>query len=118
MPAYIFDGIELYKLGSSVLVLRVCVCIIRYLYKETIFFFVRIIAKKSSEMEEGKALQIIKINKNGFKLDEELLDSVLNRPEIKDRKVVVISITGAFRKGKSFLLGFFLRYLYAEVCEQ
>ena len=50
-----------------------------------------------------------------FELDEERLEEILLRPDVKDKKVAVVSVAGAFRKGKSFLLDFFLRYLYAEV---
>lgn len=50
-----------------------------------------------------------------FILDEDTLTDVLLQDEIKDRFVVVVSVAGAFRKGKSFLLDFFLRYLYARV---
>ncbi|XP_049704538.2 atlastin isoform X5 [Helicoverpa armigera] len=46
-----------------------------------------------------------------FSLDEEVLKDLLLQDDIKDRPVVVLSVAGAFRKGKSFLLDFFLRYL-------
>ncbi|XP_028037466.1 atlastin isoform X2 [Bombyx mandarina] len=47
-----------------------------------------------------------------FTLDEEALKSLLLKEDIRDRAVVVISVAGAFRKGKSFLLDFFLRYMH------
>ena len=53
---------------------------------------------------------------HSFTLNEELLEEVLISDErIRDKKVVVISVAGAFRKGKSFLLDFFLRYLDRKV---
>ena len=64
----------------------------------------------------GQALQIVKTTDNHtFELDEELLSGVLESNEIRDRHVVVISVAGAFRKGKSFLLDFFLRYMHSKV---
>lgn len=53
-------------------------------------------------------------NDHTFSLDEEALKRVLLRDEIKDRYVVVISVAGAFRHGKSFLLDFFLRYMNSK----
>lgn len=50
-----------------------------------------------------------------FGLDEEALERILLQNEIKDRNVVVVSVAGAFRKGKSFILDFFLRYMKARV---
>lgn len=51
---------------------------------------------------------------HNFTLDEALLSSLLLHDSIKDLHVAVISVAGAFRKGKSFLLNFFLRYLQSE----
>jgi len=50
-----------------------------------------------------------------FELNEEDLTKVLLDHRVKDNKVVVLSVAGAFRKGKSFLLNFCLRFLQAEV---
>lgn len=50
-----------------------------------------------------------------YKLNEELLKSILMDEKIKDLPVAVISVAGAYRGGKSFLLNFFLRYLAADV---
>ena len=52
---------------------------------------------------------------HSFELDEEALESVLLQPDIKNKKVVVVCVAGAFRKGKSFLLNFFIRYLDGKV---
>lgn len=46
-----------------------------------------------------------------FNLDEEALREILLSDEVRDKKVVVLSVAGAFRKGKSFLLDYFLRFL-------
>ena len=64
----------------------------------------------------GQPLQVVIVNDDHtFELNEEDLTKVLLDPRVKDNKVVVLSVAGAFRKGKSFLLNFCLRYLQAEV---
>ena len=50
-----------------------------------------------------------------FKLDEEALREILLSDEVRDKRVMVLSIAGAFRKGKSFLLDFLLRFLQRSV---
>jgi len=64
----------------------------------------------------GSAVQVINASaEHIFELNEEALSEVLMRDEVKDRFVCVVSVAGAFRKGKSFLLDFFLRYMYSKV---
>lgn len=66
----------------------------------------------SSFRMNGHPVQIV-IAKNDhvFELDENALAEILLSEDIRDKHVVVLSVAGAFRKGKSFLLDFFLRYL-------
>lgn len=58
---------------------------------------------------------ILSDDEHNFELDEIALEKILLQEDIKDLPVAVVSVAGAFRKGKSFILDFFLRYLNAEV---
>uniref|UniRef100_A0A8D0CCV9 Atlastin GTPase 2 n=1 Tax=Salvator merianae TaxID=96440 RepID=A0A8D0CCV9_SALMN len=49
---------------------------------------------------------------HNFELDKEALERILLQEHIRDLNIVVVSVAGAFRKGKSFLLDFMLRYMY------
>jgi len=66
----------------------------------------------------GEAIKIIDINAEGdsFVLNEEKLRQVLQKVP-KDLKLNVISVVGAFRTGKSFILDLFLRYLRSDPAE-
>ncbi|KAF1616967.1 UNVERIFIED_CONTAM: Atlastin-1, partial [Eudyptes robustus] len=48
---------------------------------------------------------------HSFLLNENFLHKILADPKYAEKKVCVIGVAGKFRKGKSFLLNFFLRYL-------
>ena len=62
---------------------------------------------------KGKPIPVVVASDHSFELDEDALCEILLDPRVKDRHVVIVSVAGAFRKGKSFLLDFFLRYLFA-----
>lgn len=70
--------------------------------------------------EEAKAgpVQIVLANEDehSFELDAAALEKILLQDHVKDLNVVVVSVAGAFRKGKSFLLDFMLRYMQCQVC--
>ncbi|KAJ8002153.1 hypothetical protein DPEC_G00176870 [Dallia pectoralis] len=51
---------------------------------------------------------------HAFELDEAALERILLQEHIRDLNVVVVSVAGAFRKGKSFLLDFMLRFMYNQ----
>lgn len=69
----------------------------------------------NEEVEMEGAVQIV-VSKpdHKFGLDEEALSKILLQKDVKDRNIVVVSVAGAFRKGKSFILDFFLRYMKAR----
>jgi atlastin len=65
---------------------------------------------------EGRPIQIVvSRDDHSFELDEDALAAVLLQDHVKDKNVVVVSVAGAFGKGKSFLLNFFLRYMVTQV---
>ena len=71
-----------------------------------------------SQKGRGSAVQILSINSiddgQVCKLNLEGLKRVLNNEAVRDHFISVISIAGAMRTGKSFILDFFLRFLHAH----
>uniref|UniRef100_K1QDH5 Atlastin-1 n=1 Tax=Magallana gigas TaxID=29159 RepID=K1QDH5_MAGGI len=92
--------------------------------KEELVAMRRLKEMASSDVSNrGEPLQIIRITSkenddgeitHGLELVDENLEKIMLHPEVKENPVVIISITGAFRKGKSFLLGFFLKFLETQ----
>ena len=71
-----------------------------------------------SDAEASKPcpIQIVTVqDDHSFDLDMDALREVLMSDEVRDKKVAVVSVAGAFRKGKSFLLDYFLRFLNNKV---
>lgn len=68
-------------------------------------------------MDKPRPIQIVLAHEDdhNFELDEDALEKILLQEHIKDLNIVVVSVAGAFRKGKSFLLDFMLRYMYNRV---
>ncbi|KAM3606536.1 uncharacterized protein V6R79_018188 [Siganus canaliculatus] len=66
--------------------------------------------------DKARPIQIVLANEDehSFELDAAALEKVLLQDHIKDLNVVVVSVAGAFRKGKSFLLDFMLRYMHGQ----
>lgn len=65
----------------------------------------------------GEALKIVSFVDDKLEFDEKKLDALLLNNYVSHRKIVVFTIVGAFRKGKSFFLDYCLRYMYANVSE-
>jgi len=49
-----------------------------------------------------------------YKFDTHAFEEIIEKNQVEDLPVVVVSVAGAFRKGKSFLLNFIVRYLSSE----
>ncbi|CAO1316215.1 unnamed protein product [Diamesa serratosioi] len=63
----------------------------------------------------GEPIRLITIKEDhSYELNEDLLKNVLLNDDVKDRNVVIVSVAGAMKRGKSFILDFFLRYLSAQ----
>lgn len=62
----------------------------------------------------GEPVQIVRLDKksNGLELNIDALANIFLNEKCRERPLCVVSIAGDFRKGKSFMLNFFLRYLY------
>lgn len=73
--------------------------------------------KEELVTEGARPIQIVVANEDDhkFELDAVALEKILMVDHIKDLNVVVLSVAGAFRKGKSFLLDFMLRYMHNQV---
>lgn len=83
-----------------------------------IFLIVGIICLAISSADHStspRAIQIISSDEHSLQLKDDELKLILENENIKDRLIVVVSIAGPFRQGKSFLLNFFLKFLYAQV---
>ncbi|XP_077493448.1 atlastin-1-like isoform X2 [Amblyomma americanum] len=66
-------------------------------------------------LSKGKAVQILRMsNDDSFTLEERQLEAILLDERVKDKHVAVVSVAGAYRQGKSFLLSFLLRFLWHQ----
>ncbi|XP_076805691.1 atlastin-2-like isoform X2 [Clavelina lepadiformis] len=64
-------------------------------------------------VEEPRALQIIspKEGEDGYHINEAALCKIFNHPDVIHTPVMIVSIAGAMREGKSFLLSLLILYL-------
>ncbi|XP_064458881.1 atlastin-2-like [Ornithodoros turicata] len=67
----------------------------------------------TGQLDSGACPVVVRPNYNPdcFELRNENLERLLTDPDVADLPVVIFSVAGGFRLGKSFLLGFCIRYL-------
>lgn len=67
----------------------------------------------------GRPVNLMGLNDNQtMTVDFAAIDGIFQNSEAYERKIVVLSIIGAFRKGKSFLMDYCLRYMYSNVSKK
>lgn len=69
----------------------------------------------NANTDNGTAIQLIISKDHRLELNLKEFQRILGSDHLKDHYVVVVSVAGALRTGKSFLLNFFLKYLRAQV---
>lgn len=70
-------------------------------------------------VQKPRPIRIICPDDHKFKLENCVeVKQIFESENLKNHELIVVSIAGALRKGKSFLLNFFLKYLneHKEVC--
>lgn len=63
----------------------------------------------------GETWDLIKFPNSSITVEDDKLKALFLHEDVKDRKIALVSIAGAYRKGKSFFMDYCLRFLYANV---
>ncbi|XP_033126344.1 atlastin-2-like [Anneissia japonica] len=63
----------------------------------------------------GKPVQIIEMKTGKLELHKQTLEETLLQPQLKDLPVIVLSIAGIFRSGKSYLLNLLVNHLSKDI---
>lgn len=63
----------------------------------------------------GEAKQIILFDEEKIKFNKVELESILNKNHVKGLPIAILSVIGAYRTGKSFLLSWLVNYFKADV---
>lgn len=77
--------------------------------------FIIQIVKTTQFSQPPRAIQIITPENHSFRLNANALHAIFVNDNLKNRHLVVFSIAGPHRYGKSFIMNFFIRYLDAQV---
>lgn len=74
--------------------------------------FAKVLISQSAEESINKSLKIVSIEGDSYKFHEQALEKLFSEnADLRNRFIVPISVAGAMRTGKSYLLNYMLRYL-------
>lgn len=79
-----------------------------------LMIFILSLQVATSQQLHGEPKQILNFE-TGTDANVAVLKEILDRKALEDHKVVVVSIAGPYRKGKSFFMNYCLRFMYANV---
>ncbi|CAB0042098.1 unnamed protein product [Trichogramma brassicae] len=67
----------------------------------------------------GHPIEIVKTSPNhsSIVLDEESLTRILTQDDMKDRHLIIVSMSGYFDRSKDLMLNFFLRYMNSQLID-
>lgn len=83
--------------------------------KICVLYFVVILSHRVFAQTSGHSIRIVTAtNNNSFVLEVDELKNILNADNLKDRHVVVVSMSGAYLQNENILKNFFIRYLNAQ----
>ena len=97
-----------------------CLILILLIYVTIQYISADKASDERNKHDYGEAIKLIKFEQteqDGLmeRLNEDVLKKLLLHDEVNKRKIVVVSIVGGFRKGKTYVIDYCLRYLYAKV---
>lgn len=105
------------SVGSLILIIVGVFCFSLVSWCEDVDFSENFAPGEKHEHEFGRSVILVEFDQENStaSINLETLEAIFLHQEVKDRRIVVVTIVGALRKGKSFFLDYCLRYMYANV---
>jgi hypothetical protein len=69
-------------------------------------------------LDYGSSIDVVKLlleNNQTWVIDQTRIDEIFLHPEVVNRTIVTLSVSGSEKRRNSFLLNYFLRFMYANV---
>ena len=112
-PSALVMGLKKFKTG--ILFLVIISVFVQASYAEKRSPTIAAPKKNKKQHPHGKHTAVVSFDgNNGVIIDQDSI-KMLTKYGVGDRKIVIFSIVGEFRKGKSFFMDYALRFMYSNV---